>query len=1351
MSFCRYTVLLAFILTLIHIEASFAQQYLFSLRHINIEDGLPARQVSDVAQDNDGFIWISSRLGVHRFDGYSYKTYTNAYLNLPDRNAAHIVIDRQNRLWYSKWKSLGQPVAGVLDLNGDSLVSVIDLPGGKLAIEEIYSVHHLEPYRREMLIITKSGILYNYSTTGWQQICRWPTPVQGVFTALKTRDGNYWVCNGQKAFQVERGQIREVSHLPVRHQAFVNSIFERNGVPIFETDANDKFAYYTIEGSATVPFRIKGGSSEKITKTLHAHPEYTVYAKQDSLIVRDTLGKLLFSAAFPGGPSFIKKPPFIKNTFLDQQSNLWIATRNGLLKLSSKRNPFTIINPGIGVPGILKEGEQLWLSGDSNYLVKDLARGIKLANPLPYPATYFLKDQRGHIMIGTRNGLFDYTPDSLFSAVSQPERFKLLLAGKQIRLLFQNPVTGNYWVAGIRPADNIGEGYIFDLGQGRISRPLLPDSLLGIGVRTRQFVQCPEGIWLVTNSGLFLLDASTETLVKHYSREDGLPFDDLYCLYREASGIFWLGSNGGGLIRWDRKNGHFRQFTTEHGLSNSHLYAVIEDDYGALWLPSDFGLMAFDKRSFTTELYLPQDGLALEEFNFSSYFQDHDGTLYFGGPAGITCFHPSDIHKMKEGPVPLKLTQARVLESEEDTFQDRTPEFLKTGKLQMYPGDEILEIDLALLDFRDPGQNRFAYRIQGYQEQWIHTNSRTISLFGLPYGRYELVVKGRGTSGGWNPVELSIPLHVQAPFYLQTWFIICMIFLAIATVWGGVNLRLRSLKKGQEQLEAEVKKRTRQLEEQNRQIEADKQVIATQAEELKALDKAKTRFFSNITHEFRTPLTLVIGPLEQVISEQPPPTIFRRRLNGVLKNARHLLGLINQMLDLSKIESGRMKTEAARGDLVAYTKELTNRFQPLARKKELRLAFIAHQDNWETQFDKDKWDKIVYNLLSNAIKFTPPGNAIQLSVMKAREEEKEFIRLDVKDTGMGIEKDQLEHIFDRFYQADDSATRAQGGTGIGLALVKELVELQRGRIRVSSEPGKGTSFELFLPVLPANQARPLAENDLAAEPLLVPDLSEEKPALAGKTAPADGQEKLELLIIEDNEEVREYIRYCLDASKYNITEAGDGEEGLEKALALVPDLIISDVMMPKMDGFDVTQAIRNNISTSHIPLILLTARASLESRLTGLQRGADAYLTKPFSPQELALRIEKLIEIRQLLRQRYQNGPPPAGGGAFKQEDEFIVNLREYILEHIDEANLSGDRIGRHFAMSRTHLHRKLKALTDQPITDFVRSVRLRKSLELIREGRLNVSEISYQTGFSSLSHFSRSFKKAYGKSPSEM
>ncbi|MCB0546122.1 MAG: hypothetical protein KDD19_00955, partial [Phaeodactylibacter sp.] len=371
--------------------------------------------------------------------------------------------------------------------------------------------------------------------------------------------------------------------------------------------------------------------------------------------------------------------------------------------------------------------------------------------------------------------------------------------------------------------------------------------------------------------------------------------------------------------------------------------------------------------------------------------QAKDGTLYFGGLGGLITFHPRVFADRGANSTPMAFTGYYVLEEGADKMADKTQLLQQGGAITIRPGDKFFELHFTLLDYEDTDKHRYAYQIEGYSDNWNYIDENSIRITNLPYGNYTLRIQGQNSSHGWSERELSLAIRVAKPFYLQWWFIAAVALLAGGATLAAVQWRIRELESGKERLEVEVHKRTRQLEEQNRQIEADKQVIATQAEELKALDKAKTRFFSNITHEFRTPLTLIIGPLEQVISEQPPATIFRRRLNGVLKNAQHLLGLINQMLDLSKIESGRLEIEVSRGDLIAYTRELTNRFQPLARKKELRLVFTAHPDNWETQFDKDKWDKIVYNLLSNAIKFTPPGNAIQISLASVRQNGVEFI------------------------------------------------------------------------------------------------------------------------------------------------------------------------------------------------------------------------------------------------------------------------------------------------------------------------------------------------------------------------
>ena len=635
------------------------------------------------------------------------------------------------------------------------------------------------------------------------------------------------------------------------------------------------------------------------------------------------------------------------------------------------------------------------------------------------------------------------------------------------------------------------------------------------------------GIWAATDKGIFLIDEN-EGVLNHFDTPEVLLLHHIRHIYEDANGVFWLATLGGGIIRWQTtKNGQpynsVRQFSTKEGLSNDYTYAIYEDAYGKLWISSDKGLVSMNKSDEQIRVYLTDDGLPHNEFNLSSHYQAKDGTLYFGGLGGLISFHPRLFKEDLKDHTPLRLTGFYLLEGNEKEMTDRTRGVLESKEIVIKPTDKLFELHFSLLDYDLPEKHLYAYQIEGYSNHWHHIKENFVRITNLPYGGYTLKIKGKHNSKGWSEQELSLRLRVLKPFYLQWWFIITLLLIGTGIVFSVVKKREIALEKDRERLESEVQKRTL--------------TIQQQAEELKALDRAKTRFFSNVTHEFRTPLTLIIGPLEQVISEQPPPTIFQRRLNGILKNSRHLLNLINQMLDISKIESGRMEIEVTSGDIITYTKELISRFQPLANKKGLGLYFVANQDNWSTHFDQDKWDKIIYNLLSNAIKFTKDGEAIQLSLLRAQKGNKEFIRLDIKDSGKGIEKIHIPRIFDRFYQADPSATRTQGGTGIGLALVKELVEMQGGELWVWSKENKGTSFEIHLPILEAEQVKSLVREPLEGSFLTAIE-EKEKPAPILNTTSIDEQEKLELLIIEDDNEIREYIHYCVDTSKYNITEAG---------------------------------------------------------------------------------------------------------------------------------------------------------------------------------------------------------------------
>ncbi|MCB9040888.1 MAG: response regulator [Lewinellaceae bacterium] len=1314
-----------------------AQDYLFDTEVINVENGLPHRNTYGIVQDAAGFIWVSTLRGISRYDGYRFKTYDRSLLNIPeDFAASYLAIDGENRIWYSGKNKPNRPYSGLIDPRRDSIYVMEAISGSRFTSGDVIYVGNSNVNKDHIIIATIDGVIYNYDGD-FHEIYRASRPFPDNVLCQALPDGSYWVIHTSysktsqnEIFRVKNGKI--LQQLKVDH--WIKRMVASYPELVLEIPYAPTTDYWKPENDRLVPFSVKRDSPEDVVALLQLHQDYSCYLTGSELLVQDKQGNSIYS--FDRFKFLDRKFEGCNNTLSDRQGILWITTGNGIIKLSARKNLFKNLGITNNIRGIYREGAQLWTGN----IITDLEHGTQTTIPIRNSEgiNSFYKDRQRQLWIASdKNFIMRYIPgENRYSYYYYNyEGYEGIVF---FNLVFQNALTKTYWLGA---KDGL---FRFDPNAEKITPFPLP--IASERIYVRHFYQNAKGIWITTDKGIFLMDARNEVIIKHYTTKDGLASNDINYLYEDRKGIFWIGTKDSGLLRWDLTTNSFRQYSRDNGLSNDNIYAVYEDDFNTLWLPSDHGLMAFDKNAETAKVYLPEHGIAHEEFNTFSHFQDTDGTLYFGGLKGLTSFHPRDLQEQSTISPPLYATRVQILEKDSETYTDKTTAFKTAKKIVFNPNDRILELELTALDYEKSAENQYAYKLTGKQDQWIYTRENKLSIINPPYGKYDLVIKARGASGSWSENPLVIPMHVKTPFYMQWWFILASGLLAIAVILISLRWRVRKLQKDRQRLEAEVQKRTWK-------IEQDKITIEAQAEALKALDKAKTRFFSNITHEFRTPLTLVRGPVEQMIAQPPPPATLKKRLSGVLKNTDNLLELINQLLDMSKLESGRMRIEASQGDIVRYTGKLVARFQPLADTKKIQLDFTAHAGTWKTHFDSDKWIKILYNLISNALKFTPAGGRVTVDLEQLQQAHQDYIQLTVKDSGIGIEAGQLEHIFDRFYQVDASATRFQGGTGIGLSLVKELVELQNGTVAVSSTVGEGTAFTVMLPVLLApteTNGIPAPEEAEVVPPFMAfPDTPTENGR--GILKDQNKAEKLELLIVEDHPDMRAYIRSCINASVYNITEAGDGQEGIEKAREIIPDLIISDVMMPKKDGFALTRAIRDHLATSHIPLILLTARASLESRLKGLERGADAYLTKPFSPQELALRIQKLIELRKALRERFQNGQAPEENAAFQKEDRFISALKDYILENISNPDLPAEAIGKHLGISRIQLYRKLKALKNMSVRDYVRSIRLDVAWRLLKEQKLNISEVAYETGFSSPADFSRAFKKAYGKAPSKI
>lgn len=854
-------------------------------------------------------------------------------------------------------------------------------------------------------------------------------------------------------------------------------------------------------------------------------------------------------------------------------------------------------------------------------------------------------------------------------------------------------------------------------------------------------------IWVVSTDGLFQLDLEMGIVDRFWIEGDSthyLPSQDLRDIYQDKDGSFWLGSLDG-LIHWDKENHRQKLITTRDGLSDNHIMGIYEDNYGFLWLNSDKGIIQFQKSTGKTKIYLEIDGITNNEFNRISHHQAGDGTIYFGGVNGVTYFHPKDfVQKFDEQPaIPLVLTECNLLSGNTNQQEDKLANFLENKEVVMAANDRYLTIQFALLDYTNSRDIEYAYSFDG--EKWNTGKDNRISIGALPYGNHLLTVKGKTGNGLFSKDQLKVPIIVLKPFYLQWWFIVFTIGCLGFVIYLYQKRKVKSFKIQQEKLEQTVQERTATIQEQT--------------EELQKMNELKSRFLANISHEFRTPLTLLLNTLEE--HNTKPLThndIAEGRLFGktevdiMHRNARRLETLTDQLLDLTKLEARKIELNPVVENLYTYLKNLSVSFSPLAQQKNIDLQFITNDKDVLLSFDRECMDKIFYNLLFNAIKFTHGSGSILIDLQKNTTN----VWVSVKDTGIGIPESDLAHIFDRFYQVKQSDEFAYEGTGLGLSLVKELSEMHGGTVAVKSELGIGTTFTLSFP-LPddlsidtanINDTQILPSRDI--KPIETTIMEEELNVSIEET----DTEKPILLIIEDNVDLR-YHQKKTFKTNYQVLLAKNGKEGLDMAFQYIPDLIICDVMMPKKNGYEVCQELKTDERTNHIPIILLTAKVRQTEKIQGLTAGAEDYITKPYNRIELELKVQNLL--KQAERQRTLNKSSLSGTpttSTITPEptiDPFVTKIIDLIEKNLNNQHFGVEQLSDTIGLSRSQLFRKLKALTGETPTNFLRSYRLNRAKEMLNNQDLTPTEIAYMVGFSTPNYFFKSFKKEFGMTPTEM
>lgn len=1072
----------------------------------------------------------------------------------------------------------------------------------------------------------------------------------------------------------------------------------------------------------------------------------------------------------------------VRKIFEDEAGHIWFATYNGIAILKDGRiSHFTTKNTrGLMHSSIYD------IFGDSKggIWVSTWAGTLSYANPFDNSFEHISTDQglsnnvvsavmehRGLLWIGTEGGgLNSYNPKS--GAVSQHKLNAQLddaqnvkaLEVDQNHALWVGTFNDGLWL--IRNFDSNGkplnaqkvmQGGFYQIKKdgAYVWAATYFGGLFKIHIETLEYNQYPgaennpntvhtnnlrtvlvdsrKGIWVGTQRGLCYRKAGSEQFERFFSNPTdsaSLGGSIIYSIFEDQHQTIWIGTSSG-LSRYKSNSNSFENYSPKNGLPGYEIYGITEDANGHLWISTDNGIARFALQAGQFRNFTQADGLQSNQFNPGSVYRSESGNMYFGGPNGLTIFRPNQIKQNAIAPQPIVVDVLinNQLQKPADTGCVLKESILRARNFELQHDQNSITFRFVANNYLSPEKNTFAYRLVNYDDNWIESGTRNSATYTkIPPGNYIFQVKAANNDGIWNDTPLEIPFRVEAPWWKRWYAYAAYLILALgSTVFMQREILIRHRLRNEVLLEK----------------------VKSQSEQ--ELNQAKLTFFTNISHEIKTPLSLILSPLDLLLEKRKSDTELIDALTTIKRNGNRLKHLLHQVIDIRRIDAGKLAFAPTGRDIVPLVNDLMSCFALEAQEREIEFRFETEFDSLPVRIDPDKFDKMIFNLLTNAFKFVPDRGEVLVSMRLCNacksaflgsEIEGEALEVDVWNSGSVIPENEFQFLFDRFYQGRDSRKH---GTGIGLNMVKEYTLLHRGQIDLRSGEQTGTGFTIRIPAQTGERVHTQTDAQPTRFNLLMLD---EKPGAVPVEIATDKSRLI--LVVEDNAELRSFLKRSL-AACYTVVTATNGKKGYEQAVELNPDLIVSDVMMPEMNGFDMCRRLKNDLNTSHIPVILLTALSAEDSQIEGYQTGADAYISKPFSEKLLFSQIESLLENRQKLKARFFDADAALNDTDTNDTDTALINKAMTIVEaHLLDEHFTVEILAEKLKISRTSLHRKLRAHTDQSATEFIRYVRLKKALKLLKSGNYSIDEVSYAVGFNTPSYFSQSFKKQFGKSPKE-